>query len=611
MTARVAFSFILPIAALALGRGPDIPIDLPWTDLFAQTRDVAPPRIGTAALGGTVLADEPSGGPVRRALVTIGAGDGSPDRQSVTDEHGRFLLDGLPAGRYLVIASKPGWVKTYYGSSRPGLPPGVRVAVVDGQRIDDVDVRLMRGGVIAGRIVDEQGRPMPRQWPGLLEQRTIGSRRVLAQARSHFGIGVFERATDDRGEFRLFGLPPGTYAVVVRPSITPGARLTTAEELRWAFQPPGERSEPPTRGTAVGYAPIYHPGTYDPSAASPIVVRPGEERTGIDVTISYAPVARVEGVVVKMDGEPAAKAAVTLDPAGGVSLLEGAGRRATTDAEGRFAFASVAPGQFRLEARTPAAAAGAGSDAWAESHLSVDGQDMSGVTLALGPASTISGRLVFETSMLDPPSDLTAVRLQIVALDTFHRMAAGISTSGGVLNATVAADGTFRVAGLTPGGYVAMATWPGMRADVTGPGWWLQSVTAGGRDVSDTGFEVRPKQNITDAVLTFSDRTAALTGVVTDRTGRPAPEYFVFAFPSDRSAWTPMSRRIIPPVRPATDGRYRMPGLPPGDYHVVVITSFNDGDLSDPAFLEPLIPSAVRVTVGAGEERVRDIRLAR
>jgi protocatechuate 3,4-dioxygenase beta subunit len=576
-----------------------------------QIRDGAKPLPGAAALGGVVIADDPPGAPVRRAAVTISAGDGGPDRQTLTDEAGRFLFEPVPPGRYLVTASKPGWLKTYHGSDRPGLPPGIRVALVDGDRVDDLGVTLVRGGVIAGRIVDEQGRPMPRQYAGLLELRTIGDRRVLAQARSHFAIGNFERATDDRGEYRKFGLLPGTYAIVVRPTMTPGARLTTAEELRWAFQPPGERGPPPPSGAAVGYAPVYHPGTFDAAAAAQVVLRPGDERTGIDVVISYAPVARVGGVVMTMGGEPAAKAVVTLDPAEGMSVLEGSGRRVTADAQGQFAFASVPPGAFRLTARLAGGASPASPHLWGETHLTVAGQDYGDLSLTLGPAPAIAGRIVFEASALQPPRDPSAIRVQLIARETLLTMAAGIVASGGVHDAAVAADGTFSAQGLVPGVYIATATWPGMQTGPAGQGWWLKSVTASGRDVSDTGLEVRAGQTLAGTVLTFSDRAAALSGVVTDSAGRPAPEYFIFAFPADRARWTPTSRRIVPPVRPGTDGRYRMPGLPPGDYHLAVITGFEEGDVWDPAFLESLLASAIRVSVGEGEERVRDIRLAR
>ena len=106
--------------------------------------------------------------PVARVLVTAEPGDGSRPVQALTDDDGRYQLANLAPGRYLLTAAKAGWVTTYYGSPRPGRPPGSRVAVADAARVN-LDIPIVRGGVIAGRIVDESGRPMPRVWPWLLE----------------------------------------------------------------------------------------------------------------------------------------------------------------------------------------------------------------------------------------------------------------------------------------------------------------------------------------------------------------------------------------------------------------------------------------------------------
>src|SRR5262249_1163263 len=82
------------------------------------------PDAGT--LAGRVMHDD---GPVGRALVSIDIGDGRAERVTATNDDGQFAFNQLPSGRYLVKASKYGWVTTHYGSPRPGRPPGTRVAV--------------------------------------------------------------------------------------------------------------------------------------------------------------------------------------------------------------------------------------------------------------------------------------------------------------------------------------------------------------------------------------------------------------------------------------------------------------------------------------------------
>ena len=584
-----------------------------------QTQSAGPSSAATAILAGRVFRAGQTGNPaVPRAVVSVGLGDGSGDRQTVTDDQGRFTVEGLAAGRYLVTVSKTGWVTTFYGSPRPGRPPGVRVAVADGARVN-VDVPLVPGGVIAGRIVDHDGRPMAREWPWLLEQRLVGNRRLLARTRFPYTIGAFERSTDDQGEFRLFGLEPGTYYLVVNPSITAGVRLTTQDEVRWALQPAGAATPPPAQGSVAGYASIYFPGTTDPAEAQPIVVGPGEVREGLTFRVSYVLVARIEGVLRRADGTSAAGARVSLDARVPKAALEGSSRGTTADANGRFTFASVPPGDYRITARSaPATAARPTEGApappqapllWGQTDLVVSGQDIQGLNITLAPAAEIAGQLSFTAMTLKPPSDLSVVRLQFVATEALALAQVGGGSGLTTYTANVGGDGSFRVPGLPPGRYTVNATWPGMRTGDGTTGWWLTSLAIGGKDIGDAPIDVQPNENIANVTIGFRDRIGAIEGLLTDAAGRPAPEYFVLAFPSDRASWTTTSRRVVPAVRPATDGRFRMIGLPAGEYFIAVVTAVNAEEAMDPAFLEPILPSAIKVTIREGEVLRQDLKI--
>ena len=201
--------------------------------------------------------------PVARATVTPRCQRRTQQTSGRDRRDGRFQFDRLPAGRFLLTASKPGLGAVALRIAATGPSAGRPVMVADGARVN-VQIPMIPGSVIAGTIVDDKGRPLPRQFPWLLESRVVGDRRVIARVRFPLDVGFFERSTDDRGEFRLFGLPPGTYYLVVSPSIA-AARVTTADEVRWASQPAG--SAAPAPGPIVGYAPLFFPGTTDPGAA--------------------------------------------------------------------------------------------------------------------------------------------------------------------------------------------------------------------------------------------------------------------------------------------------------------------------------------------------------
>jgi hypothetical protein len=64
-------------------------------------------------------------------------------------------------------------------------------------------------------------------------------------------------------------------------------------------------------------------------------------------------------------------------------------------------------------------------------------------------------------------------------------------------------------------------------------------------------------------------------------------------------------------IRPATDGRFRIAGLPPGEYLLAALTDVEQGEWLDPSFLEKLVPASVRVALAEGEKKNQDLRIAK
>jgi hypothetical protein len=165
--------------------------------------------------------------------------------------------------------------------------------------------------------------------------------------------------------------------------------------------------------------------------------------------------------------------------------------------------------------------------------------------------------------------------------------------------ATTRPDGTFIFDGVGPGKWrVTGAALPA--------GWSLRSAMLGDRDTLDLPFEVRLGQPIAGLTVTMTDRPTELTGTVSDASGRPTSEYSMLAFSTDRAMWTTSPRRVSSAARLSSDGRYRISGLPPGEYYVAAITDVLPGQLGDSSFLESLIPVAARVVVAEGERKVQD-----
>ena len=83
----------------------------------------------------------------------------------------------------------------------------------------------------------------------------------------------------------------------------------------------------------------------------------------------------------------------------------------------------------------------------------------------------------------------------------------------------------------------------------------------------------------------------------------------MLAFSTERSLWTTAPRRVSGAARLSSDGRYRISGLPPGEYYLAALTDFDPAQLADASFLESLIPAAAKVTIGEGERKVQDYRI--
>jgi len=610
------------LLALAWPLVAQVPPPTPPSPQQAPARDTSVAATGTAVLAGMVVADDESRRPVRRAIVGVRGRGGSArpsSRQIMTDAEGRFVVADLPAGTYSVRVGKPGWVNSYYGGRESWKGPGTPVALGDGERRADLEVRLAPGAVITGRIYDQFGQAQAGARVLALVRRRYGGQETFSPALQ--SSATVSQTTDDRGEFRIFGLPPGEFVIgatmttAVRSTMT----LTTPEEVRWAEE--ANRAgimgagAPPPPGPAVGYSPVFYPGVTDVTAASVVTVGVGEERTGVDFQLQFVPTATIRGTATMPDGRPAQGLTLLMATSGvRIPQLTGSTNRATVGRDGGFVFRSVAPGDYLIAARAssqPPAARGRGSgpgrqpvmDLWAGTNVTVNGRDIEGLQIQMQPGITLSGRLAFSGERLEPPGNLQSVSLRLTPVGV-----EGAAVGDAPVQAS--ADGTFEISGVAPGRYVLSAMVPraGGRGS-SGVGWLAHRAVIGGRNALDLPFEVTPGRDIGGVVVELTDRPAELSGQVTDGNGRPVFGLMMLLFLAEPESWavTVNARSRRSPLD--ADGRYRMAWLTPGDYYLAALAEPDQADLADPAFLEQVAASAIRITLALGEEKVQDIRL--
>jgi hypothetical protein len=602
---------------------------------------------GTSAVAGIVLSAEAVPQPLSRAIVTIAGPGLISARSAITDETGRFAVTGLPAGAYTVTGRKAAFIDGAYGATRPGRP-GTPIVIAAGQRAD-VRVFLARGGVVTGTIRDDVGRPRANVLVGAINTRTTRL--------DQFFSSVPHARTDDRGVYRVFGLTPGDYVIAAfqRPRGTGDIGRRRAAEIddllaelsrrdkatpsrapTLVGQPPTTQvdsrrsSAPLPAAEGATLAPAYYPGVSVFSQAESVRIAAGEVRTGLDFAFAPIRTTTIEGQVVETSGATIVGIDLTIDSEGQRATGSlGANITLATPPgpDGVFKYTSVAPGRYTIVARArtstaPPAPAGrgggsvvtpnapgapAGAYLFAVADIDVTGTPIRGLTLTLRPGVTARGRVVFDGVEAAVSVDVTKVRVLLEqpgsnAMDTPRR--AG-PIFGSVPPPAIARDGTFAATNVAPGVYAARALMP---ADAPA-GWWLRSITSGGRDLLDVPLTVGG-QDLGDLVVTFSNRHSELAGTLQAPGGQPAPDHHVVVFTTDRSLWRAGARRVRV-TRPDTQGRFSVGDLPAGEYHIAALTDVADGEWNEVSFLETLAGASIRVVVRDGARTVQDIRFVR
>ncbi len=525
----------------------------------APQRDAAEPKPATAVIRGRVLAAD-TGAPLRRARVTLSAPNLPSQRTVDTDLEGRYEFADLPAGRYRVKAAKGQFVPLEFGQRR-AFEAGRTIDLADAVTLEKVDLALPRGGVISGRIVDDLGDPVA--WVRVSAMRPRyeeGVRKLIAVGRS--------ATTNDLGEYRLYGLAPGTYAV-------------------------GTIPDPGLSAGGYAYAPAYYPGTRDPAQARNVIVGLSQERGGVDFVQPPGYLATVSGILIDSRGRSLAGARVNV-----VDIRIGSILVNPVNPDGTFTIADVAPGEYALAGYVPDPVSG-GLD-FVMVPLVVSGDDISGAVVRFVPGSRIAGRVITENGGVPPFAPArpgVGVTLLPSGLPMRYR---GVDTTG--LQGAVTTDGTFELTGVAGSALFRIGKLP--------QGWMLKSVRLDGRDITDTPLDIDGTEEITGLQVVVTDRVTEVTGTVSDEKDERVQEYavVVFAEEASRRAWP---SRFVATARPDQAGTFKISNLPPAQYLVAALDYLEEGASQDPEFLESLRSKATRLALGEGERVALQLRLVR
>ena len=599
---------LLDVALLALLLAPSAAPAQPVRD------NRTPGSVGTGTITGIVTADDREGRPLRRARVSLTSGDLDVGRATVTEDDGTFTFTRLPVGRYNVTAAKDSYISMSAGADRPARP-GIGVEVKPGTTAR-LTLRLPKGAVITGMVRLPTGDPAPGMLVGALTERfnaATGERQLTALPNA-------TAAADDRGEYRIYGLTPGTYVVSAAPrggATPPGTEVQVLSdaEIRRALSEvkaqsiatrpgmiaPAPLAKPSAEAPPAGVTltPIYFPGTASDKQAARLTLAAGEVRSGIDLDLAFVRASTIEGHV---SAPPGARVQISLANADGTAPNQNVRMSATPGDDGRFTFRSLPPGHYAITARVVSASARAGATpaetiGHGRTEVIVAGEDITGISIPLRAALTISGRIVFSGASPGPP--LPSLRLPIAAA-TFGGAAA-------VMLPSVLIEGDrFSIAGAIPGTYRFPSPPMGMRSPIGA--WWLESLIVNKKELLDG--ELSLEESDDQAVITFTDRPSELRGVARYASGLPFREGLVVVFSTEPRTWFLNSRRVAA-VTTAASGQYVVKNLPPGDYFVTVGVGLERNEWFDREVLASLAVSAHKVSIEKAETKTHDLVLTR
>lgn len=474
-----------------------------------------------------------------------------PTRKVTTDADGNYRITGIPAGNYLVSPITPAYVVS---DLLPSQPRGKQLLLAEGEDVHDIDFSLERGGVIAGKITDADGRP-------LIEERvTILSEGQAKLRGQNFPSVVTNRfQTDDRGMYRIYGIPAGRYKVAV-----------------------GQSEDDPysnPRFGRVAYKRTFYPSVTDADDAKVVEVTEGSETNNIDITLDRSlPTFAASGEIV--DGE-------TGQPIVGLRLGL---RRMINDREsgqvlgiftvsnslGEFRLENVTPGKYLVSVTSPQT----GNEIRAEAvPFEVIDQEVTGLVL-----KTVKGLSIVGTVVLDGVSDKFVLsKLSELRLQAYVRGETGDSGAGQA--SPLSADGSFRISGLPAGIANFYLTTQDRRPSVN---FTIVRVERDGI-VQQRGLEVKAGENVSGVRIVVSYGTGSIRGEVKLENG-PLPQGGRIAVWIKKLGDTSSSYR---PYNLDARGHFLIEGVSPGSYELNVSVNIPGRPTSPPT------KQAINVTEGA------------
>jgi Carboxypeptidase regulatory-like domain len=469
----------------------------------------------------------------------------------LTGENGQFVFRNIPPGRYALLASRNGYVHAEYGQRGPN-GKGLLLTVEAGRPLTNVELSMVKTAAVSGHVIDSTGAPFA--------YMQMHARRITYPEGQRTLTITASTYTDDLGEYRLYGLPPGQYLISAEGETPSQGILPVAATLApplpgsiviqgiggsmaYAADPANQRK--PAQRAGAPRAPTYFQNTTFDRDAWVFQLAPGDDLKAIDITATT-----IAMVPVTISG-PASAVSVQLTITPGGTPIRISFQRGSFTAQ-------LAPGSYVVAAT--------GTDSAQKMvmgylNIDVNPANLPRPVLALDPPLAVTGKVVTDGATGTTPIDTRQVRLR------FRRVPA----IPGIPNPTAmpATDGTFSTVGFVEGDYAVEA--PSLPA-----GTFLKSVRQRGAELPNMTFHA-PPDAATDFEISLARGAAQLEGSAVASAGGPLSNVVVALIPDNRGRGD-----LFKTVTTDATGRFKLEGCAPGDYKL-----FSWEDVEPDAWLNP------------------------
>ncbi|HEX9256069.1 MAG TPA: carboxypeptidase-like regulatory domain-containing protein, partial [Candidatus Angelobacter sp.] len=511
--------------------------------LAAQTTPEDPPP---AIVEGSVINIQNSR-TIPRATVTLLHLKGTGSKSQRADGSGHFMFKNVEPGIYRLMAERQGF---FSDDRKREYQPQFEVAV--GAHVKNLPVRLMPAAVVSGEVLDEYSDPVQDA-----EIRLLGVQMRLGQ----MDLRVAGKAmTNDRGEYRIAGLHPGKYYIVLEYKSKALATLTSIVESVNALQnttddrgKPVKVEMPAIPDPAYTYPSQFYPSTSDFMQAQSLRLSPGDE-IAVNFLLISAPVVSIRGRVTNgITGGPPAGAQVSAfwTPYMGGDGIPGQ----VFKQNGAFEIRGLAPGTYTLRTSfTEDKLAFEG-----EQTVEVGNQGAENVQIAALPDFAAAGHVTIAGDLKNP---IARVMLAFAGEGTMPRVQASASFPEFKFDAQLRPERRY---------HAAIRNLP--------EDYYLKSLAISGHDMPPDNVVVSGMRG--DIEIVLSPAGARIEGILFDTGGEPT-RGSILLIPDVPDPGPPDLFR-----RASTDskGKFTLHGVAPGSYRMLAAESVNlSSEINDPDF---------------------------